>query len=308
MFIRFTSPILIEVSGRHAARYLQNRLSNDIGLLAPGAGACTAAALSVQGRLQGLFTVLRLQSEQFLLICEGGDSEQIKKHLAQFKVAEQVDFTNVSSQFAVLRWEASSTAEVAQIFPELQSIPSSGSFSIVQGGFITNTRGFTPRALLCIIPQPNAVQIIAQLSTLTRELSADALRVARVRRNLPSFPTELREDLLFSEANLPEAVSFTKGCYVGQEVVAKIDAIGKAPRQLLPFAVRGRHPELAEAPVTKTDDSTPRALGEVVSAVYDPVTDETVGFLILRNDPALLEIALSANGIPITVLHSERRS
>lgn len=302
MFIQFPSAICIEVSGPQAARYLQNRLSNEVKSLTAGAGCCYAAALSAQGKIEGLFVVLALSQDRYLLICEGGNPQILLASLARFKVAERVEFSDVSAKYAVLRWENYSQSELQRIFPGLSSAPAPGAFAAVTGNLIASTRGLCGDALLCIIPTETAAMAISLLRSLTHELAGDKLQVARVRANHPAFPQELGQGLLLAEADLSHAVSFTKGCYVGQEVVAKIDAIGRAPRRLLPFAAPGEDLSIASSAITKAGDPSGRVVGEVVNVIFDPTAGETVGFLILRNDPALLAAKLLAGNKPLRLL------
>jgi len=302
MFIQIPSAICIEASGPQAARYLQNRLSNEVKSLTPGAGCCNAAALSVQGKIEGLFFVLALSPERYLLLCEGGDPQLILTSLARFKVAERVEFSDVSAQYAVLCWENCSPSDLQLAFPGLSSAPTPGTYLSVDGCFIAPTRGTTGSAVLCLIPQTQAATVTASLRSRTQELLGDALQVALVRANLPAFPAELGSGILLAEAELSHAVSFTKGCYVGQEVVAKIDAIGRAPRRLLPFAADGQQLALKAASITKAEDPSGRTVGEVLSSVFDPTTNETLGFLILRNDPSLFSSKLCAGGIKLRLL------
>ncbi|NDC37372.1 MAG: hypothetical protein EBZ48_04895 [Proteobacteria bacterium] len=305
MFFRLHQAAIIEVTGPHATRYLQNRLTNDLKSLRSGSGACYAAALSAQGKIQGLFTVFALSTERYLLCCEGGAPTEVLHHVAQFKVAERVEFFDRSDQFVALCWGGATTEEVTSVFPGIPQIPSVGAFTAIAGALLSGVRGLTPQSLLCVIPQDQAEAVVAKIAAMTLELRGDALQIARARANLPSFPAELGQDLLLGEAGLSQAISWTKGCYVGQEVVAKLDALGKAPRKLVPFSLSGNHPELGEAPVTKADDSSMRAFGRVLSSVLDPIHDETVGFLVVRNDTTLLQAGLCANGLPIRLLAGE---
>lgn len=314
MFICFPHATIVKVTGAHAARYLQNRLSNDIKSISVGLGSCVAAALSAQGKIQAIFTVLAETNDQYLLISEAGDSEEILARLAQFKVAERVEFIDISSQYMLLGWEAPLPEEVREVFPELHELPPLGRYVTSLGTYLVGQRGLAEESLLCIIPKDRSTSIHAEISRTTAELGGDALKIAKIRRNMPSFPDELGQELLLSETPLSHAVSFTKGCYVGQEVVAKIDALGRAPRQLVPFAISGKHLDLVDAPVTQEHDSTARSFGRVLSAVFDPLEDETVGFLVVKNDPAVLQssaphsplpqVPLCANGRPLSLLRS----
>lgn len=295
MVITFPSAATLRVTGRHALKYLQNRLTNDLRPLVAGHGATLAAALTAQGKLQGLFTVLAERENSYLLVAEGGDPATLARTVGQFKVAEQVDINNCSEEFAIFQLDGLNDEEISSIFPTLIAGPKKGEFLTSSGILITPTRGLSPHAFLCLVPRADSAQFLAKARTVTPELCGDNLYIARVRRNLPSFPQDLPEDILLSESGINDAVSFTKGCYVGQEVIAKIDALGKAPRSLHRFHCQGRHLELSGAVVTQQDDPASRPLGRILTCGFDVAHEETLGFLLIKNDPTLLTGPLFAN-------------
>jgi hypothetical protein len=79
-------------------------------------------------------------------------------------------------------------------------------------------------------------------------------------------------------------------------VIAKIDALGRSPRTLQRFYSPGKHLELSGAIVTREDDPASRPLGRILSSGFDVVQDETLGFVLIKNDPTLLDGPLFANG------------
>jgi folate-binding protein YgfZ len=296
MIINFPSATVLRVTGRHAFKYLQNRLTNDLRPLIAGRGATLAAALTAQGKLQGLFTVLAEGENSYLLVAEGGDCTTLTKAVGQFKVAEQVDIQDCSEEFSLFQLDGLSADELSSTLPDLTTEPKQAEFLAAAGVIITPVRGLSNRAFLCLVPKEHATLFLSHARKVTPELCGDNLYTARVRRNLPSFPQELPEDILLSESGIDGAVSFTKGCYVGQEVIAKIDALGRSPRTLQRFYCPGKHLELSGAIVTREDDPASRPLGRILSSGFDVVQDETLGFVLIKNDPTLLDGPLFANG------------
>lgn len=295
-FIRYPDALVCRVTGKHASQYLQNRLTNDIRTLAPGKGCCEAAALSPQGRIMAIFTVASIAPDSFLLTSDGGTRTEVLHALSQFKVAERVDFTDISDSFALLHCDGVAVEHLKVAFAEITSLPEQKSFVVIGPSTLLSIPRFSPSGIHTVIPVERLRETIVALESFTRELSGAALTLARVTRNLPTFPQELNSDLLLSETGRSELISFTKGCYVGQEVVAKIDALGRAPRALVRFAADAEDGPIPGESILDADDSTARPLGRIITSVFDPAEEQMVGFAILRSDRVKSPGALMAGG------------
>ena len=282
MFIRYPQAIVCRVTGKDGKRYLQNRLSNDIQALPPGA-SCSAAALSPQGKIEGVFLVINVAEGEYLLAADGGERSQVLGALQRFKVAERAEFKDESDSVTVFHCDGI-----------LDSIKA-------PGGFVAKAPRFSSTGMHLIVPRGESTEVIKKLTALTQELSGEALTIERVRKNVPSFPEELNDKLLLSEAGVKDLISFTKGCYVGQEVVAKIDALGKAPRVLVRFRSTNSGGSLQGASVSVSANET-RSVGTILTSVSDGASGEEIGFAALKNDPAVLKGALLAAGSSISLL------
>ena len=114
---------------------------------------------------------------------------------------------------------------------------------------------------------------------------AAAFHAARIEAGVPLFGVD------FNDSNLPqevgrdhEAISFTKGCYLGQETVARIDALGHVNQQLA--GVRFLGATIPEPGTSLTHDS--RAVGQVTSATYSPRLDSPLALAMLRREHAAI--------------------
>ncbi len=231
----FLNATVLEVSGRDAQRYLNARLSNDIKKLAPGAG-CLAAALTPQGRTQALFAVYRLDAERTLLQCDGGEREMVIAAFKKYLVADQVKVLDRSDELGVAHLSGESPATLEQFLGTSIS-QEQGSMAPLQlnsghfvGGLLVRRLRFLQDGL-DLIAARSALQQVTSSTTLELLPPSNQL-VLRIQASIPAFPEELNEEALFSEAGYREAVAFNKGCYVGQEVVEKVDALGKTARVL----------------------------------------------------------------------------
>jgi folate-binding protein YgfZ len=111
-------------------------------------------------------------------------------------------------------------------------------------------------------------------------MANEEYELLRWQRALPTYPSEINEESILTEAGMREAVSFTKGCYVGQEVIERSDAIGKLPRKLERITFEGIHSDLRGAPILSSSGQT---IGKVASCVSDALHARTAAFAFLRS-------------------------
>ncbi len=262
-WIHLEDAVVLRVSGKDARRYLNNRLSNDLRSAKPG-DVVRAAALTPQGRVEGLFSVFIENEEVFLLVCDGGRRNTILAALSRYIVADRVSIEDVSLQTTVIHGVEIDRAVLeeggARAIP-LPRISASGCDYIVEA-----------------VERERVLARCAEAwgSPLTREEYA----LLRWKRGFPAYPQEINDTTILTEAGMKEAVSFTKGCYVGQEVIERSDAIGKLPRTLERIRFEGFHENLTGAPVVSTGGQN---IGKIVSCVIDTEHTSTGAFAFLKS-------------------------
>ena len=275
-FFSLPTALTFRVEGRDAPRYLNARLSNDIKSLAPWS-TCRAAMLTAQGRTQGLFRVLALPEGAYLLLCDGGDRGQVLTALKKFIVADRVTVSDHSGELALVHLAGTlpESSEYRDLTPQSPS-------QVAQQGEIYSV--FSERGgaggLDWLIPFTKAKAVTDSLRTSgIKELSSEEAELLRLTSGIPSFPQELNEDSLFSESGIKDALSFRKGCYVGQEVIEKVDAVGKLSRKLVHLCFQGDAlPPLGES-ITYAD----AVVGKLVSVALDRAAHRSFGFATLKN-------------------------
>lgn len=262
------SAICFRVSGKDSLRYLHNRLSQDIRALAPGQSAL-AAALSAQGRVEGLFTVFCEAQDRFLLVSDGGNSQELESALKRFVVADRVACEDITRELCVVHL-AANEAKARQVFE----------------GVALNAIGIAERARVAdvgvdlLFEEGDRESVVRVL----RDVCGDELPIeqyARLRWQVgcPVYPEEINERGMLLEYGIRQAVSFTKGCYVGQEVVERSDAIGRVPRRLERIVLEGGQGVGKDASVSAL---TGEGLGSVVGEVNSPAEEKTFLFALLR--------------------------
>ena len=287
--------VILEVKGPHAAKYLQARLTNDLRSLTQDQGML-AAALTPQGKTEGLFTILKQAEDAYLLYADGGDRNAVIQGLKRFLVAERVEVSDMSPRMTVLHYCDSS----APLNSPLAAFPASNENDLPLlvrrvGEFILirKVRGELPG--WDILASSNSMaKVTAEFSAHGGlELALPEQTLLRLRAGVPKFPEEINADLLFVSAGLGSAISYTKGCYTGQEVVAKIDALGKSPRILKLLEADLSSPAAGQEVISSSDG---KAIGKVLSCIFDSRSGKSLCFADLRNIDGLAEMALSIGG------------
>ncbi len=214
MDLQLPHSTIIEVSGKHAAQYLHNRLSNNIKSLSVKQG-CSACALSPTGKIEGLFHILRVTENTFIALSICGEKEKTLAQLKRFLIAEQVQFKDLSQTHTLSLIADDKTWPVKELLsPE--------TFSVIQD----------KSQAIAKIAEDLTLVLSENKSPLTLTAQDNQLDKLRFLRPFPEIGIDLDSQIIPQECGLSGTISFNKGCYVGQEVVAKIDALGKAPRQL----------------------------------------------------------------------------
>jgi folate-binding protein YgfZ len=218
----------VRVAGPDAADYLQRMVSNDVAALGVGA-SCDALLLTPKARVIAPLRVWRRAADDFLLLTEPELGEVVRGHLTRMRFAAR--------------------CEVAP--EEHRSVLVLGR---VQGGIESPDYGVPAAELLDEAPPAEVVD-------------TDELERLRILARTPRWGRELDERVLPAEAGLEErAISFTKGCYPGQEPVARLHFRGHPNRTLRVLAIDAD--ELPEYDAELVWEGKP--VGRVTSAVRDP--------------------------------------
>lgn len=260
--------LCFRVSGKDSRRYLHNRLSNDVRELVPGQSVL-AAALSAQGRVEGLFTVLCEAKDCFVLACDGGDATALKSAVKRFVVADRVTCEDITKDLSVVHMAASEG--------EARQILENAALNVLA---IADRARVADAGVDLIVERKEKDAVAKALRGVCGdELSGQQYARLRWQVGCPVYPEEINESGMLLEYGIRQAVSFTKGCYVGQEVVERSDAIGRVPRRLERIELAGGQSVGKDASVSA---SSGEVLGVVVGEVASPTEDQMFLFALLR--------------------------
>jgi folate-binding protein YgfZ len=230
------------VLGRDRERFLNGQVTNDVKALAPGAG-CYTAVVNAKGRMEGDACVYRL-AEEFLLDCEPGWATALAQRLERYVIADDVQIADAAPHFGLLSVQGPRAAEVARaLAPSLEPPAQPLSLKVVAHAawgelYVVNQprvgvpgwEVYVPRAAL----EAAAETLRSAAAHLGGRLAGwEALETARIEAGIPRWGADLDESTLPPEAGLEaRAISYTKGCYIGQEVLARIRTYGHVNRAL----------------------------------------------------------------------------
>ncbi len=237
---------VLRVSGDDARHFLQGQLSQDIDALGVGESA-DSLLLTPQGKLDALVRVSRTGEDELVLDVDAGWGEAVAARLARFKLRVKVVIEPLAWRCVALRGPGAA-ALVVEGRPDVSLSPA---FSW------NGVAGFD---LLGEAPEiPDGVRVC----------SGAAWESVRVEAGIPRMGAELDERTIAAEADLLDrAVSFTKGCYTGQELVARLDARGnRVARHLRGLVVSGS--TVVVAPGTEIVDQG-KVVGTVTSSAWSP--------------------------------------
>lgn len=261
----------IEVSGPDAAEYLQGQVTNDTEELEPGAGAY-AALLDRKGHLQADMRILRLADDSFLIDTETDAGPVLLKHLTMYKIGRKVEVGETTRSLFSLVGPAAYA--VTGLAPGGEHAFTEATIAGADCLVVATTFG------LDVICDPGSGEAVRAQLEADRAIpvSEAAAEIIRVERGLPRFGSDMTGANMPAEAGIVErAVSFTKGCYIGQEPVARLHYKGRPNRHL-----RGLRPS---GPVNHGDPVRlgDRQLGEIGTAVLSPASGR-IALSILRKE------------------------
>lgn len=254
----------IRVAGEERASFLQNMLSNDIHAVND-----TTAQLTTQctpkGRIQALFTVVE-QDDAYLLIMPADNLPQTLARLKLFVLRSQVTVEDASDEWTCLGLMGRQAGEALAGAFGFSALPEKDwQLRRVQEILLMRYPGPMPRYLAIASPDQRSalVQRLAQASL--PECPADTWTEHDIEAGLPSVHQATREMFVPQWINLDliGGLNFKKGCYPGQEVVARLHYLGKPNRRML--AGHANLPEIP-APGTPIRDAAGTEIGQIVIA------------------------------------------
>jgi folate-binding protein YgfZ len=264
----------IAVSGAEAAEFLQGQVTNDVEALEPGAG-CYALLLDRKGKIRADMRILRLAADEFLIDTEPECAEIIQSHLGTYNIGRDAAVEADPEARALLSLLGPMTAKLVD---GAMPAPEHSHRELFVAG--VGCRAIATEAGADLLVPVDGLAAVAEWLRAegAQPIAEEAAEIARVEAGRPRIGHEIGPRTMPAEAGLEApAVSFTKGCYIGQEPIARLHYKGKPNRHLR--RLRAVSPVAAGDPVSAGD----RELGTVGTAVVSPAAGP-LALAILRRE------------------------
>jgi folate-binding protein YgfZ len=262
LWIPFGDADCLRLTGPDSLELLHRMSTNDLAGLTPGQQRQTVFTDAL-GRVLDIAKVLAGPSGVSLLLSHGRLPSM--QHWLANHIFFQDDVTLTACQPPFLHWAIygpSAAVELSRLLPKIQPLPSDGTFTLQDGMAIwpASLAGLPGWNLLV----RRASEAAARLDRLALPEALEAFEVLRVEAGMPAVGKEILSDSIPLEVGLRPAISFTKGCYIGQEIIARMDSRGRQAKAL--FGLRLPSPAAAGS-LLRQDD---RRVGTLTSLVHSP--------------------------------------
>ena len=285
---------LLRVTGADALDLLDRLSTNHLQDLAPGRGLYTVLTTN-KGRIVDLLFVLA--QEIHLLVMTGPETRQrVAEWIDFYTFVEDVSVEDVSGETAVLSLVGPNAATLLGDVCSLDGLNTYESASVEVGGTgatVVRTDFLKLPSYDLVVPSggvsPVREVVLAEgVAHGLAEMGDDALELLRIERGVPVQGKEMTEDANPLEAGLIDYISFNKGCYVGQEVVARLNTYDKVQRTLV-----GLSWEASVAPDEGAElFADGKKVGVLTSAAVSLRTERGIGLGLVRNAHAEVDVKL----------------
>lgn len=275
----------VRVSGAEAVHFLNGMVTNDVKALAENAWM-TAAFPNAQGRLLAYARVLNL-GDSFLFDTEPATAERVLKALERFTLAGDFRVADVTGDIVTLSLQGARAAEIvtATLGTEAAEVErgrintprwNESPVSVIRATH-TGEDGFD----LFVSAEYAASLFEALVAAGARPVGFEALETLRIEAGLPRYAVDMDESNVVLETGLDEAVSYTKGCYVGQEIIARIHWRGHVAKRLAGLSFEDGATAERGAKVRSADG---KEIGRVTSTAVSPQLNSAIALAYIKYD------------------------
>jgi folate-binding protein YgfZ len=273
----------LRVSGSEATMFLNGLITNDMKTLAENRWM-PAAFPTVQGRLIGAVRVVRLK-DAFVIDTDAESHEAVLKTVSRFTLAGDFHVKDLTSETALLSVQGKRAVEV------VEKVLKTSVSDLPRDGVLETNWQNTPVTIIrathtaedgfdILIDSGQGAQLRqALIDADAQVVSPDVFEVLRIEAGIARFGHDVDETNVVTETNLDDAVSYTKGCYVGQEIIVRIKHRGHVAKKLtgLRFQTEKR---IEPGTIIKSSDG--KEIGKLTSTAFSPKLEATIGLGYVR--------------------------
>ncbi len=275
----------ILLHGEDNARLLHAMCSNHVNQLTDGQG-CYAFFLNAQGRIQSDAHILKCGPD-FLLDTEASAHEALFAHLDKFIIADDVTLEDLASSHREIGIEGPQAATLAAQFGIPVPAEQNGILSY-DGGYVARINETGSDGVRLILPVGNQPAWLDSMA----QADMDAWETVRRENGKPRFGVELLERHLVQETRLLHGVHFSKGCYLGQEIVERVRARGAVHKGLAAISIATKEVPSIDAELCGGG----KQAGHLLGVSYSPAEGCCVGIAMLAVEYLEGDKHISCNG------------
>jgi folate-binding protein YgfZ len=280
------------LTGADRQRFLNGQVTNNVQALKVGEG-CYAALISAKGKMLSDLNIFLLENE-ILLDFEPGLTAAVAQRLEKYIIADDAQVVDVGPLYGLLSVQGPKAAEaVRKVIPAVEAPANPLTFATWKDEglgelYLVNMPRLGSDGFDLYVPTASLAMVFDRLLAATKEIGGaacgwDAMEIARIEAGIPRFGIDMDETNLPPEAGLEaRAISYTKGCYIGQEVIARIRTYGQVAK-----ALRGlRLPDNSPALPVKGDKlfKDGREIGFITSATTSPESKAKIALAYVRRE------------------------
>lgn len=264
---------LIAVWGNEAVPFLDGMITNDMKTLADG-GEMLAAFPNAQGRLLAVVRILR-QGDRFLIETEAATREKVYQNLFRFTFAGDFFAEDVSEKYVCFDL-----------------------FNVAEMSDFAGCVKFSSLIESCFVSIESADEFREQLASHSAAQITDELyETLRIERGVPKYGVDMDETTVVPELGLDGLISYNKGCYIGQEIIARIHFRGHVAKQLTGLVLSQA---VSSGTELKTTDG--KTAGRITAVTYSPSLEKTIALGFVRYDNLARDTKLFAGETEATVV------
>jgi folate-binding protein YgfZ len=280
---------MLELEGKDVLDFLHRISTNSLKDIHANSVAQTIFT-SEKGRIIDAATIINFDDRQ-LLVCSSAHIFKIKSWLEKYIITDDVRINDPSGKFVLLELLGPQADSFMTLvcgnavndvgLNKFKSLSSEGILF-----YITRLKDRNGKIKFWIWLNPeNAVKLVDYMLNNKGIFSfnligEDAYKCYRVMNGFPAAPNEINDSYNPHEANLTDLVSFTKGCYIGQEVIARLDTYDKVQKHLTGISFSG---PVDESLQYNLFDEGGNEAGKVTSVVYSQSCGRTIGLAYVKN-------------------------
>jgi len=280
------------LTGADRLRFLHGQVTNDVKGLRPGQG-CYAALVTAKGKMESDLNLFCL-ADELLLDFEPGLTAAVTQRLEKFLVADDVQIVDASPHYGLLSVQGPKSAVTVGglgIFPELPSKPFA-SLKLTDATlgeiYLVNQPRLGSAGFDLFVPTDSLGAVADKLIAAAKAVGGRAcgwaaFETARVEAGIPRFGADMDETNLPLECGIESrAVSYTKGCYIGQEVLNRVHSFGHVNRELRGLRLADDLPALP----AKGDKlfHAGKEVGHITSAMKSPALRPNIALGLVRRE------------------------